>query len=394
MLQIKDRIYSVGVQNADLRVFDIIMRTPKGTSYNAYLVKGDEKSALVETVKDGFSESYFRNIEEIMPISDIDYVVLNHTEPDHAGIITLLLDKNPDIKVLGSNSAIQFIAHIINRPFNGQAVKKGDSIDLGGRSLSFYPMPNLHWPDTMFTYDSLTGALFTCDYLGAHFSWPALFYSSMTDVQKEEYEEGLRAYYLDIMSPFAQPFVTNGIKAIRELAPTAILTGHGAVLDENLDHFYDLYEKWAQKAPKSGKTVAIPYVSAYGYTQTLANAIAQTLKDEGLVVKLVEVSDHKAEALAAVEEADGVLFGSPTFLGDVLQPIGELLSALHPYQMKGKPAAAFGSYGWSGEAVGFITQRLDQLKAKTVEGFRARMNPSQEELAGAREFARNFARML
>jgi len=216
----------------------------------------------------------------------------------------------------------------------------------------------------------------------------------MTDVQKEEYEEGLRAYYLDIMSPFAQPFVTNGIKAIRELAPTAILTGHGAVLDENLDHFYDLYEKWAQKAPKSGKTVAIPYVSAYGYTQTLANAIAQTLKDEGLVVKLVEVSDHKAEALAAVEEADGVLFGSPTFLGDVLQPIGELLSALHPYHMKGKLAAAFGSYGWSGEAVGFITQRLDQLKAKTVEGFRARMNPSREELAGAREFARNFARML
>ena len=394
MLELKDRIYSIGVQNADLRVFDIIMRTPKGTSYNAYLVKGDEKAAIIDTVKDGFCDSYFRSIEEIMPITEIDYLVVSHTEPDHAGTIAWLLDKNPNIQVLGSTSAIQFTSHIINRSFNNKVVKKGDSIDLGGRTLSFYPMPNLHWPDTLFTHDSLTGALFTCDFLGAHFAWPKMLYSCMSQTEKEAYEKGLVNYFMDIMSPFTQPFVTNGVKACRELKPSAIFTGHGAILDENLDHFYDLYEKLATKPEKTGKTVAIPYVSAYGYTETLANTIAQVLKEEGIKVVMVEVSEHKQDALAAIEEADGVLIGSPTFLGDVLQPIGELLSAMHPYMMKGKPCAAFGSYGWSGEAVGFITGRLEQLKAKTMEGFRARLNPSEEELAGAREFARNFARML
>jgi flavorubredoxin len=394
MLELKDRIYAIGVQNADLRVFDIIMRTPDGTSYNAYLVRGDKKAALIETVKDGFSESYFRSIEEIMPIAEIDYLVVNHTEPDHAGTIARLLDKNPDIKVMGSVSAIQFVGHIINRPFNSQVVRKGDSVDLGGRNLSFYPMPNLHWPDTIFTYDSLTGALFTCDFLGAHFSWPKLLYSNMNQTEKEAYEKALRQYYLDIMSPFSQPFVMNGVKACRELQPSAIFTGHGAILDENLEHFYDLYETWASKPQNEKKTVAIPYVSSYGYTQSLANAIAGTLKEEGIEVSLVEVSQNKQEALAAVEGADGVLFGSPTFLGDVLQPIGELLSAIHPYQLKGKPCAAFGSYGWSGEAVEFITQRLEQLKAKTMPGFRARLNPSEEELAGVRAFAREFAGML
>ncbi len=394
MLEIKKGIFSVGVQNADLRVFDIIMRTPKGTSYNAYLVRGDDKSALVETVKDGFCESYFASIEKIMPISDIDYLIINHTEPDHAGTIANLLNKNPDIQVLGSNSAIQFASHIINRPFNGTAVKKGDSIDLGGRRLSFHPMPNLHWPDTMFTHDSLSGALFTCDFLGAHFAWPEMLYSCMSQTEKEAYEKGIVSYYHDIMSPFAQPFVTNGIKACRELAPSAILTGHGAVLDENLDNFYELYEKLAAKPEKTGKTVAIPYVSAYGYTEKLAKTIAGTLHEEGIRTTLVEASEHMPEAMAAIDQADGVLFGSPTFLGDMLQPIGELLAALHPYHLKGKPCAAFGSYGWSGEAVGMITQRLTQLKAKTMEGFRARLNPSDEELAGAKEFARAFAKML
>ena len=394
MLELKDRIYSVGVQNADLRVFDIIMRTPKGTSYNAFLVKGNEKTAIVDTVKDGFCESYFRSIEEIMPISQVDYLIVSHTEPDHAGTITWLLDKNPDIQVLGSNSAIQFISHIINKPFNGKAVKKGDSVDLGGRVLSFYPMPNLHWPDTLFTHDSLTGVLFTCDFLGAHFSWPELLYSCMSPDEKEAYEKGLRSYYQDIMSPFSHPFVVNGVKAAREIQPSAIFTGHGALLDENLDYFYDLYGKLAAKPERDGKLVAIPYVSAYGYTESLAKAISDTLKAEGVQVKMVEVSEHMQEALAAVDEADGVLFGSPTFVGDMLQPIGELLSAIHPYLLKGKPAAAFGSYGWSGEAVEFITQRLNQLKAKTMEGFRARLKPSEEELAGAREFARAFSRML
>ncbi len=386
-------IYSVGVQNPTLRVFDIIMKTPHGTSYNAYLIRGEGKTALVETAKEGFLEEYLDSIEQIVPLGTIDCIVLNHTEPDHAGIIPVLLEKNPDLQIVGSAGAINFIGEIIKRPFNGRAVKKGDTLDLGGRTLSFYPMPNLHWPDTMFTFDSLTRALFTCDFLGAHYSFSPLLLSRVED--REGYLDAVKQYYMDIMSPFAQPFVINGVKAVRELDPSMVLTGHGAVLDTRIAEICDIYERLAEKPKKEGKTAAVIYVSAYGYTRSLAEAISGALTDAGIKVSLIELNDgNREQALAAVGEADGVLFGSPTFLGDVLQPIGELLAAIHPYQLKGKLCSAFGSYGWSGEAVGNITGRLEQLKSRTVEGFCVRFRPSGAEVENVRAFARAFAENL
>ena len=392
-MEILKDIFSVGVQNPSLRVFDIIMKTPHGTSYNAYLIRGEEKTALVETAKEGFLEEYLRNIEQIMPFEKIDCIVLNHTEPDHAGIIPVLLKKNPNLEIYGSAGAINFIGEIINQPFKGKAVKKGDTLDLGGRTLSFYPMPNLHWPDTMFIFDSLTRALFTCDFLGAHYSFPALLLSRVED--QESYLDAVKQYYTDIMSPFAQPFVINGIRAVRELDPSMVLTGHGAVLDTKIDEICGIYERLAEKPKKEGKTAAIIYVSAYGYTRSLAEVISGVLVDAGIKVNLIELTDeNKEQALAAVGEADGILFGSPTFLGDILQPIGELLAAIHPYQLKGKLCSAFGSYGWSGEAVAYITGRLEQLKSRVIEGFRVRFKPSGTELEGARAFARTFAENL
>ena len=386
-------IYSVGVQNPTLRVFDIIMKTPHGTSYNAYLIRGEGKTALVETAKEGFLEEYLSNIGQIMPFEDVDCIVLNHTEPDHAGIIPFLLEKNPDLQIVGSAGVINFIGEIIKQPFNGRTVKKGDTLDLGGRTLSFYPMPNLHWPDTMFTFDSLTRALFTCDFLGAHYSFSPLLLSRVED--REGYLDAVKQYYMDIMSPFAQPFVINGVKAVRELDPSMVLTGHGAVLDTMIGEICDVYERLAEKPKKEGKTAAVIYVSAYGYTRSLAEAISGVLTDTGIKVSLIELNDgNREQAMAAVGEADGILFGSPTFLGDVLQPIGELLAAIHPYQLKGKLCSAFGSYGWSGEAVGNINSRLEQLKSRTIEGFRVRFRPSAAELENVRAFARTFAENL
>lgn len=393
MLEIKKGIYSVGVQNQELRVFDIIMQTPHGTSYNAFLVKGEGKVALIDTVKEDFCEEYFRSIEEIMPISQIDYLIINHTEPDHAGTIPKLLEKNPNMLVLGTSSAVAFVGHIINRTFNSRVVKKGDTLDLGGRTLSFYPMPNLHWPDTMFTLDSETRALFTCDFMGAHYSFGKLLLSEIQD--KEKYLDAIDQYYQDIMSPFSQPFVRNGLEAVRELAPSIILTGHGAVLDCMIQEIGDLYEKLSTIPAKSGKSVAVIFVSAYGYTKLLAETISEELIKSGLQVTKMELdSDNRWQALQLIGEVDGVLFGSPTFLGDMLQPIGELLAAVHPYFVKGKLCSAFGSYGWSGEGVGNIIARLEQVKAKTIPGYRARLKPSVEELEGARAFARSFAEAL
>ena len=393
MFEIRDHIYSVGVQNPELEVFDIIMKTPKGTSYNAFLVKGGEKTALVETAKEGFLEQHLQNIEQIIPFEQVDYLVINHTEPDHAGIIPELLKRSKRLQIIGSGSAITFIGQIINQPFSSRVVKKGDTLDLGGRILSFYPMPNLHWPDTMFTFDSLSKGVFTCDFLGAHYAFAPLLMSRVQN--KAEYLDAIEKYYLDIMSPFSRPFVENGLKAVRELNPSIVFTGHGVVLDTMLDEVLAIYDRLSKKTDKSGKSVAIIYVSAYGYTNSLALAIKEEIEKAGLPVTLIELNENsKAQALEAIDQADGVLFGSPTFVGDMLQPIGELLAALHPYSLKGKLCSAFGSFGWSGEAVANILGRLEQLKTRTMEGVRARLRPSEEELTNARAFAANFAQSL
>ena len=144
MFEIKSGIYSVGVQNPDLEVFDIIMKTPRGTSYNAYLIRGSERTALVETAKEGFLEEYLANIGQIIPFEQVDYLIINHTEPDHAGIITELLSRNGRLQLIGTHSASTFSGQIINRPFNSRVVKAGDALSLGDRTLKFYPMPNLH----------------------------------------------------------------------------------------------------------------------------------------------------------------------------------------------------------------------------------------------------------
>jgi flavorubredoxin len=393
LFEIRSGIYSVGVQNPELEVFDIIMKTPRGTSYNAYLIKGSEKTALVETAKEGFLEEYLANIGKILPFEQVDYLIVSHTEPDHAGIIPDLLSRNSKLQVIGTNSAITFVGQIINRPFNSRVVKAGDTLSLGDRTLTFYPMPNLHWPDTMFTHDSLSNGLFTCDFLGAHYSFAPLLMSKVKDIP--DYMEGVEKYYQDIMSPFSRPFVVNGIKAVRDIKPDLVLPGHGAVLDSHLERMLEMYERLSALPEKPGKSVAVIYVSAYGYTRALAQAISRELEKTGIAVNLIELDEHnKSEALQAIALADGVLFGSPTFLGDALQPIGELLAALHPYNVKGKLCAAFGSYGWSGEAVANITDRLEQLKARTMPGVRARLRPSAEELADARAFADRFAKEL
>lgn len=390
---IRDNIYSVGVQNPELEVFDIIMKTPRGTSYNAFLVKGSEKTALIETAKEGFLDTYLNNINAIMPFEEVDYLIINHTEPDHAGIIPDLIKRNSKLEVIGTTSAITFISHIINQPFKSRVVKKGDTLSLGDRELSFYPMPNLHWPDTMFTFDSLSRGLFTCDFLGAHYAFEPLLMSKVKD--KADYLVGVEKYYLDIMSPFARPFVENGVKAVRELNPSIVFTGHGAVLDSNLEDVLAIYEKHAAQPAKDSKSVAIIYVSAYGYTTVLAKTIAEEIWKAGIAVDLIELGENNREqVMQAIDRADGVLFGSPTFLGDMLQPIGELLAAIHPYVLKGKLCSAFGAYGWSGEAVPNIMGRLEQLKAKTIEGIRARLRPNDEEREEAARFARKFVEAL
>lgn len=392
-LKIGKSLWWVGVLDKDLRVFDIIMRTEFGTTYNSYVMKGSEKVALFETAKAKFADDYLSRVSQIVDIKKIDYVVMNHTEPDHSGTLEKIIDLNPSVKVVGTAAAINFLKQIVNRDFYSVTIKEGTEISLGDKTLQFFSMPNLHWPDSMYTWCPEEAALFTCDSFGSHYAFDGIVRSKVADY--DGYIRATKYYFDNILGPFSHPYMDNGLAKARELKPALICTGHGPVHDSHIDELFATYEKWLAVAPKDNefRHVAMPYVSAYGYTKILADEIKRGVEDSG-AIKVEQfdlVTSDKADVMAAIGDADGLLFGSPTILSEALSPIWDLLISMFPGVHGGKFASAFGSFGWSGEAVPHIIERLKQLKMKvTDEGYRIRFKPSKTELLGAYEFGYAF----
>lgn len=387
-----DHIYYVGVQDKDLRVFDIIMHSDYGTSYNAYVVKGENKTALFETAKAEFWDEYIANVQEVCDPADIDYIVVNHTEPDHSGSLEKLLALAPNATVLGSGTAVTFLKEIVNHPFPAKAVTEKDEIDLGGLTLQFISVPMLHWPDSMYTWIPQLGALFTCDSFGCHYADDRVF----NDLIEGDFTDAYHYYFTHIIGPFKRPFMVNALNRIQDLPVKFVGNGHGPVLRKDIQKYFELYRAWCQPEQREGKTVAIAYVSAYGYTRSLAKAIAAGIEEAGVAVRLFDlVTDDKEAAKAAVLDADGFLLGSPTLVGDALPPVYEMLLGLNPIIHKGKLAGAFGSYGWSGEAVPNLTARMQQLRlTMPLEGLRVRFKPTEGDLEKAKTYGRDFAKAL
>lgn len=382
----------VGALDPNLRVFDIIMETKYGSSYNAYLLRGTEKTALFETVKLPFWDGFRDALSTLIDPAKIDCLIVNHTEPDHAGSVENLLDLNPDLLIVGTAPALTFLKFIVRREFRSRVVKDGDTLSLGGKTLKFLSAPNLHWPDTMFTWVEEDGILFTCDAFGAHYAHEGILRSTVTD--EAAYRDAFRYYYDCIMAPFARPFVQNAVRKVSSLPIRLVATGHGPVLDENIAEAIALYGQWsAEEVPFEKKTVVIPYVSAYGYTRELAEEIQMGILSAGdFSVLLRDMVEADREAvLSEIRRADGFLLGSPTIVGEALPPIWDLLSRMEASVYGKKWAGAFGSYGWSGEAVPHLTERLKQLNLKVVDGLKVRFKPSAEDRQAAFAFGKGFA---
>ncbi|MFZ5651078.1 MAG: FprA family A-type flavoprotein [Bacillota bacterium] len=387
---VRGGVYWVGARNPDLRVFDIVMRTENGTTYNSYLVKAD-RVALVETVKKGFEEELLARVESIVAPEEIDYIVVNHTEPDHSGALGVLLEKMPKATVVASKVAARFLKEMVNRDFPHITVGDGDMLDLGGKTLSFISAPFLHWPDSMFTYLHEDRVLFTCDAFGCHFCGGEIFNDLTGDIS-----HSYRYYYDVIMSPFAG-YVAEAVKKISPLEFDVIAPSHGPVLRENAREYVLRYRQWSEKTPaRSGKNIVVAYLSAYGNTKRLARAIAEGVEQAGAEASLIEITSvNPAEAAGIISESDGLVVGSPTMNRDAVYPVWELLAHVSPVVNQGKPAAAFGSYGWSGEAVKLMEQRLSGLQFKVfLPGLKVNFTPDERSINEAREFGRSFAGQL
>lgn len=399
-LELKKDIYWVGSLDPNLRIFDIIMETEFGTTYNSYIVKGSEKIALFETVKAKCFDEYIEKLKLYIDPKKIDYIVVDHTEPDHAGSVEMLLDYAPNAKVVGSQAAIDFLREIANKDFDAIVVNHGDTLNLGNKTLKFVSAPFLHWPDSIYTYIPEDKMLVTCDSFGSHYSWDEVLYSKIPQEKMKDYESALLYYFTAIFGPFKE-YVLQALDKIKGFDIEIIATGHGPVLDQNPEVIMETYRKWSTETnPNTKKKVVIPYVSAYGYTAELAQTIADGIKSQGdFEIKLynLDIANYgglKGEIMNEIYWADAVLLGTSTINGDALPPIWDIATSLNPIVHGGKIVSAFGSYGWSGEGVPNIISRLDQLRMKVVDGYAIKFKPSPYQIENALIYGRNFGKYI
>lgn len=265
--------------------FDIEFGLQNGTTYNSFLIRG-EQTALVDTSHEKFRQLYFDTLTGLINPQDIDYLIISHTEPDHSGLVKDLLQKAPDITVVGSKVAIQFLEDLVHQPFKRRIVKNGDRLDIGnGHEFEFVIAPNLHWPDTIFSFDHKTQILYTCDAFGMHYCTDSTFDDDLAAIEKD-----FQYYYECLMGPNARS-VLSAMKRMAELKTIKMIaTGHGPLLYHNLPELTGRYLNWSQNQTKAETTVGIFYVSEYGYSDRLAQAITNGIVKTGVAVEVVDLS--------------------------------------------------------------------------------------------------------
>ncbi len=389
-MKIRDDVYWVGTLNPVLRTFDVIMRTEYGTTYNSYLIC-DEKIAILDANFRKLQDLFLCKVRADVDPAKIDYIIVHHTEPDHTGALSALIDLCPNAQVVSTKVGAKWLREMLNRDFNSRTVEDGEEISLGKRTLRFMTVPFWHWPDTMFTYVPEEKILFPCDGFAAHFCDERM-YDDLVD--RDIYERERKYYYESIMRPFADK-IYDGVQKVKGLDIEMICPSHGPIIRRDAREIIDLYEQWsdAQRTPE--RRVTILYASAYGNTRRMAEAIAEGASKYAQVSIFDAGTADPAEVRNAIEASKGIIVGSCTINGDALEPIWNLLGLFALVNRKGKVGASFGSFGWSGEAVGMIEERMRSLRLKVVEsGLKFCFVPTEDDVAKCREFGAEFAQGL
>ena len=315
--------------------FDIEFGLQNGTTYNSFLIRG-EKIALVDTSHAKFEKLYLDTLTSIINPTEIDYLIISHTEPDHSGLVRDVLERAPHVTVVGAKVAIQFLENLVHLPFKSKIVKNGDKLDLGnGHELGFVSAPNLHWPDTIFSYDAKTQILFTCDAFGMHYCSDSTYDEDLSAIEAD-----YKFYYECLMAPNARSVLSamKRMKALPEV--TTIATGHGPLLRHNLVELTGRYETWSKEQAKAEKTVIVFYVSDYGYSDRLSQAIAHGITKTGIAVEMVDLrfADIQ-EVRELVGMAAGIVIGAPPTSGsaarDAETAINTILVAANKKQVVG-----------------------------------------------------------
>ncbi len=387
----------IGALDPDLRAFDIILKTANGTTYNSYCVRGNKGVAIIDTVKESHADEFFAHLEQVARYDEISTIVLNHLEPDHTGALPELMRRAPQAKLyISAKAQLMLKALVRNDGLDFNIVQTGDTVDLGDRTLRFLSTPFLHWPDTQCTLVEEQNILFSGDVFGCHFCDARLFNDKVGD-----FRFSFEYYYAHIMRPFRE-HVLDALELIEPLPLTLIAPAHGPILREAPRSYVQRYRQLASpllhnEIGANNKSLLVFYISSYGNTALMAQAVVAGAE----TIPGVRVSSYDLQAggdlpfVDLIEEADGLAFGSPTINGDAVKPIWDLLSSLVSIKVCDKLGAAFGSYGWSGEAINMIEDRLRGLKFRVpIKGVRARLVPTEEELERCRHLGKQLSQHL
>lgn len=388
MKELKENVYWVGANDWEVRYFHgYELSTHKGTSYNSYIIK-DEKNVLIDTVWEPLTEIFLERIQEVVDFKDIDYIIINHAEPDHSGALPAIVDLCPNATLVVSNKGQQSVKRHYHKDWDFKVVSTGDTINIGKQDLVFVEAPMLHWPDSMFTYLTGKNILFPNDAFGQHFASSDLFDDKVDEA--EVYHEA-KKYYANILTPFS-PLVTKKIKELLSLnlQVDIIAPSHGIIWRKDPMKIVNCYMDWA--AGVSEKSVVVFYNSMWGATKQMAEHIGMGLDKASVSYKLFNVATaDKNDVLLEIFKSKGMICGSSTINNGILASLAPVLEEIHGLKFKNKVGATFGSYGWSGESPKVLEELLKKAKVEIIQdSLKILYMPNEEELDTCVEYGKSF----
>ncbi len=380
---IADNVFWVGAKDWNRRLFDALVPLPEGTSYNSYLVKGTEKTVLIDTVNPGFEKEFVEKINKVTELEKLDYLIMNHAEPDHSNAIRLIMERAPNVVLVTTKKGIGMARNYHEIPDERvKIVGNGDLLELGGKTLRFIEAPWLHWPETMFTYLEEDKILFSCDFFGAHTA------QGVYDEDIEDLIPMAKRYFGEIMMPFSK-MGAKALEKIKDLEIRVIAPSHGPMY-KNPERILGPYRKWT--SGESEKKALVVYASMWGSTEKMIREMAETLLSKGIDVRLYNLAVSDLGDLAReLVDSRAVVLGSPTVLG-----------GMHPLAMQGaylvkafKPPIKYGvllgSYGWGGGALKQAAEMLAPTKIEVVGTLQVKGAPKEEDLKEVQRIALELA---
>ena len=389
--EISPGISWIGINDRTTDLFEGLWPiSQEGVSYNSYLVN-DDLRVIIDLAKSLKGDEYLSQIDEITSVHKIDYIVINHMEPDHSGLLRTFRRLSPDVKILGSAKTKQMLEGFYNISRNVEVVNDGDTLKLGKHTLRFYSTPFLHWPETIMTYEEKTKTLFSCDAFGGYGALHGTIFDDECTRPEFYIQQSLR-YYANIVGNYSAR-VLSAIDKLKDVPIKVIAPSHGLIWRKDPQKIVGLYQKWAGYEKGEGEPgVTLMYGSMYGNTEALMNAVAQGIARAGLPVEIFDVARiHSSYILASLWEKKGVMVGAPTYEVALFPPMAQALDMAGRKHIRNKKAGYFGSFGWSKGALREMKKIVEPLGWEILNTYEFNGQATPKDIHEAEEFGYQYA---